>query len=62
LPQRPHVSSQPGLFDRRTERAQQAQAAINGEAEAAALDRVRSIGESAAIVRQPARLLLVLVP
>jgi hypothetical protein len=62
LPQRPHVSSQPGLFDRRTERAQQAQAAINDEAEEAALDRVRSIGESAAIVRQPARLLLVMVP
>jgi hypothetical protein len=62
LPQRPHVSSQPGLFDRRAERAQQAQAAINDDAEAAALDRVRSIGESAAIIRQPARLLLVLVP
>jgi hypothetical protein len=62
LPPRPHVPSQPGLFDRRTERAQQAQSAINDEAEEAALERARSIGDSAAIVRQPARLLLVLVP
>ena len=61
-PQRRHVPSQPGLFDRRAQRAQQAQAAINDEADEAALDRVRSIGKSAAIVRQPARLLLVLVP
>jgi len=62
LPHRPRVPSQPGLFDRRTERAQLARAAINDEADEAARDRVRSIGESAAIVRQPARLLLVLVP
>ena len=62
LPQRPHILSQAGLFDRRTERAHQAQAAINHDAEQAALDRVRSIRDSAAIVRQPARLLLVLVP
>ena len=62
LPQRRHGPSQPGLFDRRLERAQQAQAAINAEADEAALDRGRSIGERVAIVRQPARLLLVLVP
>lgn len=62
LPQSPHAPSQPGLFDRRTERGQQAQAAMNDGAEAAALDRVRSIGDSAAIVRRPARLLLVLLP
>ena len=62
LPQRPHAPFQSGLFDRRTERAQQTQAAIKNDAEEAALDRVRSIGESAAIVPQPARLLLVLVP
>jgi hypothetical protein len=35
---------------------------MNDGAEAAALDRVRSIGDSAAIVRRPARLLLVLLP
>ena len=62
LPQRRHAPSQPGLFDRRTERVQQAQAAIDAEADEAALDRGRSIGERVAIVRQPARLLLVLVP
>jgi hypothetical protein len=62
LPQRPHGPSQSGLFDRRTERAQQVQAAINHEADEAALDSLRSIAESVAIVRQPARLLLVLVP
>lgn len=62
LPQRPHGPSQPGLFDRRTERGQQAQAAIDDEADGAALDRARSIRDSVAIVRQPARLLLVLVP
>jgi hypothetical protein len=62
LPRRPLLPSQPGLFDRRIERAQQAQVAMNDRAEAAALDRVRSIGDTGAIVRQPARLLLVLVP
>jgi hypothetical protein len=62
LPRRRHAPSQPGLFDRRTDRAQRARAAINDGAEDAALDRVRPIGDSAIIVRQPARLLLVLVP
>jgi hypothetical protein len=61
LPRRRHAPSQPGLFDRRTERAQQAQA-IHDEADEAGLDRARSIGDNAALVRQPARLLLVLVP
>jgi len=62
LPQPPHGPSQPGLFDRRTERAQQAQAAINNKADEAALERVRSLSDGLAIVRRPARLLLVLVP
>jgi hypothetical protein len=62
LPQRRRGPSQPGLFDRRSERAQQAQAAINDEAGEAALERVRSMSDGLAIVRQPARLLLVLVP
>jgi hypothetical protein len=62
LPPRRHGPAQPGLFDRRTERAQQAQAAIAADADEAALDRGRSNGERVAIVRQPARLLLVLVP
>jgi hypothetical protein len=61
LPQRPHAPSQPGLFDRRTERAHQAQAAIDDDAEEAAVSRLQSIGETAAVVRQPARLLLVLL-
>jgi hypothetical protein len=62
LPRRPHALSQPGLFDRRTDRAQRTRAAINHSAGDAALDRLRPIGDSAIIVRQPARLLLVLVP
>lgn len=62
LPQRPHVPSQPGLFDRRGERAAHAQAAIADGAEEAANDRMRSIGDSRAITRQPAQLMLVLVP
>jgi hypothetical protein len=62
LPQPAHVPSQPGLFDRRSERAQQARAAMNDGTETAARDRVRSIDDSASIVRRSARLLLVLVP
>jgi len=62
LPRRPHAPSQPGLFDRRIDRAQQTRAAINHEAGDAALDRVRPIADRVNIVRQPARLLLVLVP
>ena len=62
LPQRPHGPSQTGLFDRRTERAQQAQAAIDNEADEAAVERERSLNDRLVIVRRPARLLLVLVP
>ena len=62
LPQRPRGPAQRGLFDRRTERAQQAQVAIDDEADEAAAERVRSLSDHLALVRQPARLLLVLVP
>jgi hypothetical protein len=62
LPQRPQIPSQPGLFDRRTERAQQAHAVINDGVGKAAVDRVRAIADRGTLARQPARLLLVLVP
>lgn len=55
-------AAQPGLFDRRVERGQLAQAATIAGGEQATADRRRTIGSLAAITPQPARLLLVLVP
>jgi hypothetical protein len=57
-----HAASQPGLFDRRVERRHQARAAEAGVFERAFAERLRAIGDPAAIVAEPARLLLVLVP
>ena len=54
--------SQPGLFDRRVERARAVDAAAATAAERAALERLRTIAASGSIVVRPARLLLVLVP
>lgn len=56
------VASQPGLFDRRAERARHAGAAAAAESEREATDRRRTIADEATLTRQPARLLLVLVP
>ena len=56
------VASQPGLFDRRAERARVAHESAGAEAEQAARDRRRAIASLAVLTAQPARLLLVLVP
>lgn len=62
LPRRSQAPPQRGLFDRRSEREQQARVAIDNEDEETSADRMRSIIDRGAITRQPARLLLVLVP
>lgn len=62
LPLPTHIPSQPGLFDRRAERAQQARAAIHDGAHEATAHCTRSIVDRSTIARQPARLLLVLLP
>lgn len=56
------VPSQPGLFDRRSERSRQARAAAVADSEQAAVERLQTIAAGETIVLQPARLLLVLVP
>lgn len=56
------AASQPGLFDRRTDRARDAHASALAEAERIAAERRHAIAASAAIAQQPARLLLVLAP
>ncbi len=53
---------QPGLFDRRAERAQRLQAAANAESDRITADRLAASERFAAAVRRPAQLLLVLVP
>ena len=57
-----HAASQPGLFDRRAERARLAHLTTAAESAQAADERLRAIAGDGAITRQPARLLLVLVP
>ena len=53
---------QPGLFDRRAERAQRLQAAAHAESDRITADRLAASERFAAAARRPARLLLVLVP
>ena len=55
-------SSQPGLFDRRADRAQEARESAAAEAERHAASRLQAILHTAQITPQPARLLLVLLP
>jgi hypothetical protein len=61
-PRSSNVLSQPGLFDRRADRARQAHAAAIAESEQATVERLRTVADSGAIAFRPARLLLVLVP
>jgi hypothetical protein len=58
---RGHLASQPGLFDRRTERSHEARASAAAESERAAAERLRASITAARIAAAPARLLLVLV-
>jgi hypothetical protein len=60
--ERGQQSSQPGLFDRRAERAQEARASVAGEAERHAAGRLQALVDETRITPQPARLLLVLLP
>jgi hypothetical protein len=53
---------QPGLFDRRAERRRQVHAGAIVEVDREATARLAALERSAAIVQQPARLLLVVVP
>jgi hypothetical protein len=55
-------SSQPGLFDRRADRAREARASAAAEAERNGASRLQAILDTAQITPQPARLLLVLLP
>jgi hypothetical protein len=56
------IPSQPGLFDRRTERDQLTQAAAIAANEQAIADRLRTVSALATLAQQPPQLLLVLVP
>lgn len=56
------VASQPGLFDRRTDRANREHADAAGEADRTAAQRLQAIEAGGAIAFRAARLLLVLVP
>lgn len=58
----PAAAAQPGLFDRRVERARNADAATVAESGRAAAERLRSIAAAGAVASVPAQLLLVLVP
>ena len=53
---------QPGLFDRRAERAQRIRAAANAESDRITADRLATAERLAAVTRRPAQLLLVLAP
>jgi hypothetical protein len=59
---RPDEHEQPGLFDRRAERARELQAAVGAESDQAAKGRMRTIETAANIVAVPPRLMLVLTP
>jgi hypothetical protein len=56
------AASQPGLFDRRAERARRDRAQAAAESEQAFAERLRAIADGASIAPQPARLLLVMAP
>jgi hypothetical protein len=60
--ERGQQSSQPGLFDRRAERAQEARASVAGESERRVAGRLQALLDDTRITPQPARLLLVLLP
>jgi hypothetical protein len=53
---------QPGLFDRRAERLRQVHAGAVADGDRDATARLAALERSAAVVQQPARLLLVVVP
>ncbi len=53
---------QPGLFDRRAERAQRVHAAATTESDRITADRLATVERFAAVARRPAQLLLVLMP
>ena len=59
---RVQCSSQPGLFDRRADRAHEARASAAVEAERSAASRLQAILDTVQITPQPARLVLVLLP
>jgi hypothetical protein len=59
-PDRP--AFQPGLFDRRAERAQRVHAAATAESDRLTADRLATVERFAAVARRPAQLLLVLAP
>jgi hypothetical protein len=61
-PSRSSAASQPGLFDRRTDRSREGQAGVVAAGQEAMLERRRAAEGAAAIALSPARLLLVLVP
>lgn len=60
--QEPGRTFQPGLFDRRAERRRQFLADALSDSSRDAVERVAALERSAAMVVQPARLLLVVVP
>ena len=60
LPDR--TACQPGLFDRRAERAQRVHAAATAESDRITADRLATSERFAAVARRPAQLLLVLAP
>jgi hypothetical protein len=53
---------QPGLFDRRAERAQRVHAAATAESDRITAERLATSERFATVARRPAQLLLVLVP
>jgi hypothetical protein len=61
-PSHSSAPSQPGLFDRRTDRSRESQAVAVAAAQQATLERKRAAEGAAAIALSPARLLLALVP
>ena len=61
-PSHSSAPSQPGLFDRHTDRARKSQAATEAAGQEAMLERWRAAEGAAAIALSPARLLLALVP
>jgi hypothetical protein len=60
--ERGRQSSQPGLFDRRAERAQEARASAAGESGRRVAGRLQALLDDTRVAPQPARLLLVLLP
>jgi hypothetical protein len=62
LAQTDRTAFQPGLFDRRAERAQRVHAAATAESDRITADRLATSERFAAVARRPAQLLLVLAP